>query len=154
VYILIIIALMGVLPIASILIEYITQHGTPNLLFLVGKWFVFWAVGVRLLLAGLRQTANPAFTAETVFGVKGGTARAIVQELGFGNLAIGLLGALTIIKTAWVVPAAITGGLFYGLAALKHALEGDRNRTRTIAMMSDLFIFAALAGFLVAGLSS
>jgi hypothetical protein len=26
---------------------------------LVGRWFVFWAVGARLLLAGLMQVARP-----------------------------------------------------------------------------------------------
>ena len=31
---------------------------------LVGKWFVFWTVGIQLFLAGLRQIVQPRYTAE------------------------------------------------------------------------------------------
>ncbi|WP_158813985.1 hypothetical protein [Methylocapsa sp. S129] len=144
-YLTIIILLMGVLPVGSILIEFALLHHSADLLFLVGKWFVFWAVGVRLLLAGARQVANPAFTAETIFDVKEKAALTIVQELGFGNLSIGLLGALTLLHSGWIVPAAIVGGLFYGLAGLQHFLKGGRNSIENIAMVSDLFIFVVLA---------
>jgi hypothetical protein len=147
-YLAIIILLMGVLPIASILVEFLLLHSSTDLLFLLGKWFVFWSIGVRLLLAGLRQIANPQFTAETIFDVKEKAALTIVQELGFGNLAIGLLGALTLFNRQWIAPAAIVGALFYGLAGIKHLVKGDRNATENIAMISDLFIAVVLAIYL------
>jgi hypothetical protein len=147
-YLAIIILLMGVLPIASILVEFLLLHSSTDLLFLLGKWFVFWSIGVRLLLAGLRQIANPQFTAETIFDVKEKAALTIVQELGFGNLAIGLLGALTLFNRQWIAPAAIVGTLFYGLAGIKHLVKGDRNATENIAMISDLFIAVVLAIYL------
>ena len=149
-YLATIILLMGVLPAVSILIEFVILHSSADLLFLIGKWFAFWSVGIRLILAGIRQIANPTFTADTIFGVKDKRALTIVQELGFGNLSIGVLGALSLIHWEWVVPAAIAGGLFYGLAGIKHVLKGDRNTTETIAMVSDLFIFLVLAGTLAA----
>ena len=152
-YLAIIILLMGVLPIASILVEFVLLHSSADLLFLLGKWFVFWSVGVRLLLAGLRQIANPEFTAQTIFDVKEKAALTIVQELGFGNLAIGLLGALTLLNAQWIAPAAIVGGLFYGLAGIKHLMKGDRNATENIAMVSDLFIAVVLAIYLAFALS-
>jgi hypothetical protein len=152
-YLAVIVLLMGVLPIASIFVEFVLQHSSADLLFLIGKWFVFWSVGVRLLLAGLRQIANPEFTAETIFGVKEKAALTIVQELGFGNLAIGLLGALTLLNRQWIAPAAIVGGLFYGLAGIKHLVKGDRNATENIAMISDLFIAIVLAIYLAFALS-
>ena len=37
--------------------------GGGGLMPLVGKWFVFWAVGARLFIAGIRQVIQPAFTA-------------------------------------------------------------------------------------------
>ena len=95
-YLAVVVLLMAVLPIASIVAESILARGGADLLWLIGKWFVFWSVGVRLMLAGLRQVFNPAFTAETIFGVKEKAALTIVRELGFGNLSIGLLGVLSL----------------------------------------------------------
>jgi hypothetical protein len=141
-----IILLMAVLPVASIAVEA-AMHGGA-LLALAGKWFVFWAVGIRLLLAGARQSLSPSFTAEKIFALRDPAALIVVQELGFANLSIGLLGTLSILNGAWVVPAAMAGGLFYGLAGMKHATKGDRNRLEDIAMISDLFIFLVLALFL------
>jgi hypothetical protein len=148
-YLAVVILLMGVLPLASIVAEFVLHAGADPV-FLVGKWFVFWSVGVRLILAGVRQVASPTFTAEAIFGVKEKAALTIVQELGFGNLSIGLLGLLTLIHSAWIVPAAIAGGLFYALAGIKHLTKGERNGAETIAMISDLFIAIVLAGYLAA----
>jgi hypothetical protein len=148
-YLAMIILLMGALPIASIAVEF-AAHGGPDVMSLIGRWFVFWAVGVRLILAGLRQVADPKFTAGTIFGVKDQAALTIVQELGFGNLSIGTLGALSLIHREWIAPAALAGGLFYGLAGVKHALRHDRNAIENIATASDLFIFVVLAGYLAA----
>jgi hypothetical protein len=147
-YLAMIILLMGVFPALSVIFEFWVLHGSADMLFLIGQWFVFWGVGVRLMLAGLRQIANPTFTADVIFGVKEKAALTLVQELGFANLSIGLLGVLALVRSEWVVPAAITGGLFYGLAGMKHLIKGDRNRTENIAMVSDLWIFLVLAGFL------
>ncbi len=124
-YLAVVVLLMGALPIASIVVEYAARHGEPDLVSLTGKWFVFWSVGVRLILAGLRQVANPVFTA-------------------------GTLGALALVHEGWIVPAAIAGGLFYGLAGVKHLMRGDRNATENIATVSDLFILIVLAGYLAA----
>ncbi len=51
---------MFILPIASIGIEHAMRPEAP-LPILIGRWFVFWAVGIRLGLAGLRRTLQPAF---------------------------------------------------------------------------------------------
>jgi hypothetical protein len=144
-----IVLLMAVFPVASILIETYLRD-TADLLFLIGKWFVFWGVGVRLALAGLKQISDPSFTAETIFGIKDPRALIVVQELGFANLSMGVLGLLSLRYPEWVRAAAITGGLFYGLAGFKHWIKGDRNSIENIAMISDLCIFAVLAAYVVA----
>ncbi|MCA0010550.1 hypothetical protein LB561_03015 [Mesorhizobium sp. B292B1B] len=149
-YLAVVVFLMGVFPVASILVETFAFHGDAGLVVLIGKWFVFWAVGTRLLLAGMRQMANPAFTADTIFGIKDKAAEVIVRELGFGNFAIGVLGAVSLLNRDWVVPAAMSGGLFYGLAGALHLHKGGRNTNENIAMISDLFIFVVLAFFLAA----
>ncbi len=146
----VVVALMGAFPIASIAIEAFVSRGGVDVLVLVGKWFVFWSVGARLLLAGARQIVNPSFTANAIFGLKETGALVIVQELGFANVSIGILGALTLATPTWIAPAAIVGGLFFGLAGAKHLTKGDRNANENIAMISDLWIFLVLAGFLAA----
>ncbi|WP_018859025.1 DUF6790 family protein [Rhizobium sp. 42MFCr.1] len=148
-YLAIILLLMLVLPLGSVAAEA-HWSADANVVFLVGKWFVFWGVGLRLLVASLKQIINPAFTAETIFGVTDHKAQALVQEIGFGNLSIGMLGIFSLFEPRWIVPAAITACLFYGLAGLKHLLERPKNRSRKIAMFSDLWLFFVLAFYLSA----
>src|SRR5665213_1823687 len=85
-YLFIVIALMLALPLISIvaqiiLNDHVRLHGAWYLL-IVAKWYVFWAVGVRLSLAGLRQIIQPRYTAETILGLKGAEALFFVRELG------------------------------------------------------------------------
>jgi hypothetical protein len=102
---------------------------------LVGKWFAFWAVGVRLFLAGVRQMAQPEFTAKTIFEIEDSASFAIMREVGFGNLAMGALGLASLIVSGWVLPAAFVGGLYYGLAGLGHWVRGHRNFAGRTAML-------------------
>jgi len=122
-YVASIIVLLFVLPAGCVVIEAFWRGGGAELMPLVGKWFVFWGVGARLLLGGARQIAQPRFTAEDIFAIKDHAAFAIVREVGFGNLAVGTLGLLTLAKPKWLIPAAIVGGLYYGLAGLGHLLR-------------------------------
>lgn len=149
-YLALIVLLMAVLPLLSIVVDYAYAAGDADLIVICGRWFVFWAVGIRLLLAGIRQTVQPSFTAETIFRIKDPAAHKIVSELGFGNLAIGLLGVLSLFRDDWLLPAAISGGLFYGLAGIKHVLNSEWTETEIIAMISDLAIFAILAFYVAA----
>jgi hypothetical protein len=121
-----VILLLAVCPVASIAIEWFATGQSGGLMPLVGKWFVFWAVGVRLFVAGIRQTIQPAFTAETIFAIKDVAAHAIVREVGFGNLSMGTLGIATLVVPAWILPTAIVGGLYYGLAAALHVAHRER----------------------------
>ncbi len=142
-YLAAILVLMLIAPLASILVEALVAGGP--LAALVLKWFVFWGVGARLGLAGLKQVTQPAFTAETIFEIADPKAQVIVQELGFANLAFGLIGLLSLAFPAFLLPAAVGGGLFYLLAGVMHALRAGKTRTETIAMVSDLGIVAVLA---------
>jgi len=88
-----VILLLVVLPIVSIAAEAALSHHAMNMA-LVGRWFVFWGVGVRLFLAGVRQVVQPRFTAEEIFGIHDTGSFAIVREVGFANLSMGFLGVL------------------------------------------------------------
>jgi hypothetical protein len=118
--------------------------GVPLSLVLVSKWIVFWAVGWRLFLAGLRQVLQPSYTAREIFGLKGEESLVLVKELGFANIAIGVVAVLSLVVPAWRNAAALAGGIFYGLAGINHALQSHRSRRETVAIVSDLLAAAAL----------
>ena len=65
-YYLLLAGLMLILPTGSIGFEA-AKTAAADLPFLIAKWFVFWSVGVRLTVAGIRQIANPLFTAKDIF---------------------------------------------------------------------------------------
>ena len=144
-----VILLMGVLPIGSMLIDG-RLHPGAGLLLLAGKWFAFWAGGVRLLIAGLRQMLQPRYTAEVIFGLQDRAPWAIVRELGFANSALGVIGITSLWCPAWVPAAAVSAAIFYALAGINHALSPERGRLRTIAMISNLVVCAVLAASFVA----
>jgi hypothetical protein len=156
VYFFIVVLTMFIGPVASVLIDDRISPGQP-ILFLVGRWFVFWGVGVRLSLAGLRQFFQPSFTATEIFHMKSAEALPLVRELGVANVATGTVGSLSLAFPNFVLPIAISSGIFYGVAGFRHMLERDRSRNENIAMVSDLFLFLVLTLFVTsaaAGLAS
>jgi len=149
-YIAFVILLTCILPAASVIVQLFEFKNTADSWPLVGEWFVFWAVGVRLLIAGLRQVANPKFTTERIFNIKSAEPLPVVRELGFANTSTGILGICAFFYGGWVMPAAIVGGLFYGLAGVGHAFKKERNLFENVAMYSDLFVFVVLFAYVIA----
>ena len=76
---------------------------------LVGKWFVFSAVGMRLFTAGVSQASNPGFTAG-ILGLKNEEGLVVIRELGFANIALGAMGILSVINSEWRLLVSIAGG--------------------------------------------
>jgi hypothetical protein len=60
---------------------------------------------------------------------------------------MGTLGLLSLANPGLLVPAAIVGGLYYGLAGPGHVVRKIRNFKEQTALVSDLLIFLLLAGF-------
>jgi hypothetical protein len=144
---------MFLLPGGSILVDHALHPGL-SLMWLVGKWFVFWSVGVRLCLAGGRQFVQPSFTAREIFHMHSDEALPVVRELGVANLATGIVGLASLAAPGFVLPVAISAGFFYGLAGVRHIAEPRRSVNETVAMVTDLFMFAVLTsfvGFLLTG---
>jgi hypothetical protein len=148
-YFAVVILLLLIFPVASVITELAVSSGTFNVLFLIGRWFVFWSVGVRLFIAGVRQVVQPRFTAEEIFGIQDGASFPIIRELGFANLSTGLLAIWSVFRPGWVVPAAIVGGLYYGLAGVGHIFQKRKNAKELTAMISDVFVFLVLAVFVL-----
>jgi hypothetical protein len=135
------------LPIASIVIELLVRP-EAGLIVTAGKWFVFWGVGIRLFLAGISQVVRPSFTASNIFRIKDIAAEKIVSELGYANVSMGLAGVLGLLSQAWVAPAGLAGGLFLGLAGIKHAVNAERSAKENVAMTTDLLVTCVVAVYL------
>lgn len=67
-YFISVILLLTVFPAGSVAIDLVWGGGADKMA-LIGKWFVFWAIGVRLFMAGMRQVARPQFTVEGIFEI-------------------------------------------------------------------------------------
>jgi len=141
-YIISVIALLFVLPAISILIEF--ASGSVFSPEVAQRWFVFWAVGARLMLAGIRQVSQPNYTAEKILGIKAPEATFVVRELGFANVAIGTVAVLSFFWNEFCLPLALIGTIFYGLAGCNHLLHKNRNRLQNVAMVSDLLVSGIL----------
>jgi hypothetical protein len=105
--------LMLILPAASIYAGHSYLQSSAPLMELVGKWFVFWSAGVRLLLAGLSQFFRPRFTSEGIFGMESDDPLPFVQELGAANFATGFVGVASLAKPSFVLPVAIKNFLWH-----------------------------------------
>ena len=140
---------MVVAPLLSIAAEYPGITGLGSLIVVATKWFAFWAVGVRLLLAGVTQIVKPGYTLKGILGVDESRAHVVVQELGFANLSIGLAGLLSILFSIWALPVAFIGGLFLGLAGVNHLMRPHRNMRENVAMVTDLWAAAILLAVFV-----
>ncbi len=149
-YYIVVILLTVVLPIASAVVERVVYGSTDPWMIVMGAWMVFWAGGVRLFIAGVRQVVQPRFTSEEIFGIKSDEPLPIVQELGFANLAMSVLSLLTIADKGLLLGAALVGGLYYGFAGVRHMTHGEPNARRFTAMVTDLLVFVMLAAFVVA----
>jgi hypothetical protein len=148
-YIAIVVSTMLVLLAALIFFDRVL-HPTESMIFLVSHWFVFWGVGIRLGLAGLRQFLQPSFTARDIFGMTSDEALPPVRELGAANFATAVVGLLSIAIPSFTLPIAISAMIFYGVAGVRHIVARSRSLNENVAMLSDLFLFAVLAAFVLA----
>jgi hypothetical protein len=148
-YIAIVALTMLILPVVSIAIDY-DLHPSSSAVVLVGRWFVFWGVGVRIALAGMRQFFQPSFTARDIFHTTSDEVLPIVRELGVANFSAAVVALLSLAMPSFVLPAAISAAIFYGIAGIRHFAERDRSPNENIALGSDLFMASLLALFVVA----
>lgn len=149
-YLAVILGTMAVLPLLSMGAELLLAGG--GVLALALKWFTFWGVGVRIMLAAWKQMSQPAFTAE-ILKIEDPRAHVVIRELGYANASIALLALVSLVWPSFLVPAALAGGVFLGLAGIQHAAQHERGAKENLAMVSDLGLAAVLALALLARLA-
>lgn len=133
-----------VAPLAAISIERLVSDAAP-LPEIALKWIVFCGVGLRLGGAGIKQIVQPQFTARAIFGIQDNAALPVIRELGFANLCFSTIAIISLFAPAFRAPAAVAGGLYFGLAGLLHITKPRDSGMEVFAMISDIFIFLVLA---------
>jgi hypothetical protein len=141
-YFILVIGQTIVLPIVSGIIELAVVGGDPVLVF--GKWWVFWGVGTRLLVAGVAQVSGRGPTT----AILGATAPSIqekqlTRELGVANVAMGLAGLLALVA-GWALPAGVAGGVFLLIAGIMHVPKRHKNPQESLATWTDLIVGLAV----------
>jgi hypothetical protein len=148
-YVVGVILFMVVLPLLSIGNDRFIHHASAPLMLLAGKWFVFWAAGIRQSAAGVWQFFQPQFTVEGIFGIRSNDALPFVRELGIANFALGVVGILSIVRPDFVLPVAIASCLFYGIAGVRHATDRQKGVKQNVAMVTDVFVTVVLVTYIV-----
>lgn len=151
-YLFIVIATSIVFPIMGLLIEtgiYASEFSLLNFC----KWFIFFAVGLRLFIAGLKQVFQPKFTAQEIFKINTTEVFPVIRELGFANICFGLIGLMSIFLPEWRIVSAFGSGIYYGLTGLLHLIKKPVTTNEKIALISDLYIFIVLLIFVVISLN-
>jgi hypothetical protein len=143
-YIVSVCLLTFVLPILCSVGEVLINKDTKFSFDLIGKWFIFSAVGLRLSIAGFKQTTNPAFTAKEIFHISGPESFPIIRELGFANLCFGLIGIVALFLPQWRIVSAFGSGLYYGIAGFEHLLKKPVGTNEKFALVTDILIFLFL----------
>ncbi len=136
-----------VLPLVAGTVELTLSGGSPIEVY--GRWWVFWGVGTRLLVAGAVQLVRPGTTAEILGAARPTHAeRQVARELSTANLGMGLAGLLALVP-AWAAPAGTAGGVFLLAAGLMHVAKKNKNPQEVLATWTDLLVGAIAIGFLI-----
>lgn len=130
----VLLALTVLLPLVSVAVARVSVPESA-LLPLVGRWFVFWAAGLRLFLDGAGQLFRRR-------------AAGFRPEAAVAALAIGATGLMAVHRTHWTPAAAMAGGIFLGGLALVRLAQGGRSRAATAGAAGDLFAAAMLGVYL------
>jgi hypothetical protein len=147
-YIISVSALTFLVPVIAFVIEHLMRAADPTFA-LFGKWFIFSAVGLRLLVAGIKQSTDPAFTAKQIFHIESSESLPIVRELGFANICFGLLGIASLFLPGWRAASAFASGIYYGIAGAQHLIKKPVGANERFALWTDLVIFAVLAAYIL-----
>jgi hypothetical protein len=148
-YIAVVLVLTFILPLVCSIAETLINKDTPFSFSLVGKWFIFSAVGLRLFIAGIKQTTDPAFTTKEIFHLDNPDSFPIVRELGFANICFGLIGIVSLFIPHWRIVSAFGSGLYYGIAGFQHLLKKPVGTNEKFALVTDMIIFILLLAYFV-----
>lgn len=144
-YFILVIGQTIVLPVVSGIIELSALGGDP--LLVMGKWWVFWGVGSRLLVAGIAQLSGRGPTSAILGAATPSVQETqLTKELGTANIGMGVAGLLALIP-GWALPSGLAGGLFLLIAGIMHVPKKNKNAQEALATWTDLVVGGVVVGF-------
>ena len=133
-----------IVPLTAISVETLVFDSSLRLPAIALKWFVFCGIGLRLGMAGIKQIITPQFTAKEIFKIQNDDILPIISELGFANVCFSVIAIISLFVPSFRIPAAIAGGLYFGLAGLLHITKSLDSKNEVFALVSDIFIFLVI----------
>ncbi len=132
--------------ITAIAIHYATT--TPINGLLLGRWFVFWTIGVRLMVAGLTEVMSSRRQGNIIFlqGSESGEYRKII---GYLKILLAALGFLCMIKAQSSLIAALTAGIYLGLTGFRHDFKKPCTAIEWLYLGYDIIVFFVIITCLV-----
>jgi hypothetical protein len=131
-----------ILPVLSIIINLIINYRkniSGNVYEIAGKWFIFWSLGIRLVIAGLMQLFNPAYTNSLL--QLGLSDFIVIRELGLANFSIGLLCTISFIKKSLRGYVCLYMFIFFTGASILHILRIDSiNFDEFITLVTNIIL--------------
>lgn len=117
-----IVGIMILMPSICVISEYFLtihkKHVKLSMIYLICKWFIFWALGIRSFSAGIMQSINPSFTAKML---QTGTSNYVmIRELGFANISMGILAICSLFQSKWRSAASLCIGAFFAMCTFLH----------------------------------
>lgn len=131
--------LFVLLPVISAIAEKAIKPGSLSWM-LFGKWFVFWAFGFRLFIAGIKQASDPSLSAKR----HNNEIFEMVRGLGITNICLGVGGILSLINETWRQVIAILGCLFFGLNTISCFTGGLTALNQKLTALFSLLVFIIL----------
>ncbi|MFT3704302.1 MAG: hypothetical protein QM802_18180 [Agriterribacter sp.] len=132
------------LPALSVLIQHHVTKETITAS-LLGKWFILWVLGVRLLVVGFVQVVRRGRSAvqQSEDGLD------LVKIAGLVKMGLSLLGFLCVTHPQWSLLPTITVGIYLGLAGFQHDFKKPSTTEGWISMIYDMVVFVVITGCLV-----
>jgi hypothetical protein len=118
------------LPFAAVVIEAIGNMGRISTV-VIAKWFLFFAIGIRFLLVGIKQMTMTKSRTGEIF------------------LSFGAIGFISLLVPSWRIVSAFSSSLYYGTAACAHFFKKPSSSDEMFIMLSNGCIFLVLVLLLI-----
>jgi len=110
----------------------------------LAKWFLFFAVGIRFLLGGIRQVVRAKMKTGEIFYIERKSCCPIVKELGFANLSFGAVAVVSLYVPSWRIVSAFSSSFYYGAAVLNGFFGKPASANEIFIRVSNGCIFVIL----------
>ena len=135
------------LPILSVIVQHhLTKVDiTPALL---GRWFILWVVGIRLLVVGFAKVIHSGRKGNAVL-LNSDDGIGLSKITGLAKMALAGLGFLCVAYDQWSLLPTITVGIYLGLAGFQHDFKKPTTSEGWISMSYDMIVCTVITTCLV-----